>query len=258
MFLLDRVRRARGRLWDEGARARPAVSVPASPALATLAGRRVRGISDAVVQGLLAWGRGERPVDLLRAEIPTAREVLARQARGRRCASLLPDAQAAAHGDPRHPDGLSFLLHDLEHLEKFVAPEHFLGQVGFFRAVARAFADPTFHALEADFDDTWRADRDYVISDMNGSAIFLFSVLKMKVNMAVRRRESRRTGVPAPTSGRITPQERPAVEAAQAILITALGLPEPARAAALQVSARRDHPEAAQILLAGFESLSQR
>jgi hypothetical protein len=257
-FLLERVQRARGRLWDEGRRARPLAPAgwppPAGPALATFAQRRVRGVSEPVVRGLLAWERGLRPVDLLE-EIPTAHEVLSRQARGRRCVSLLDDARAAAHGDPRHQDGLSFVLHDLEHLEKFVDPAHHRGQVGFFRAVERAFADPAFCALEGRFDATWRADRNYVISDMNGSAIFLFSVLKMKVNMAVRRRLALETGRPASHAGALTPEERAALHPALEILIQALSLPPSATQAALLVSARRDHPEAATDLLQAFESL---
>jgi hypothetical protein len=104
--------------------------------------RRVRGVPEDVVRGLFAWERGGRPADLLFA-VPTAFEVLARQARGRRCVGLLDDAAARAHGDPRHPSGLAFALHDLCHLEKFVAPEHHAGQVGFFGAVERAFASPT-------------------------------------------------------------------------------------------------------------------
>lgn len=43
-------------------------------------------------------------------------------------------------------------------------------------------------ALERGLDDTWRAERDYVIAHMNGSAVFLFAALKMRLNMAVRRR----------------------------------------------------------------------
>jgi hypothetical protein len=255
-FLLERVQRARGRLWDEGARKMPAFAegTPSGPALATFARRRVRGISEPVVRGLLAWDRGGRPADLLE-EIPRADEVLARQARGRRCVSLLDDARAAAHGDPRHRDGLSFALHDLEHLEKFVDPAHHRGQVGFFRAVERAFADPAFRELEARFDATWRADRDYVISDMNGSAIFLFSVLKMKVNMAVRRRLALETGRPASRAGALTPEERAALQPALQTLVRALQLPEAASSAALLVSARRDHPQAAAHLLQTFEAL---
>ena len=85
-------------------------------------------------------------------EISPARRVLALQARGRRCVCLLDDAVALAHGDPRHPDGLAFALHDLCHLEKFVAPEHHAGQVGFFRLVGRALETPALAALDRELD----------------------------------------------------------------------------------------------------------
>jgi len=234
-FLLDRVRAARGPLWDEG-RARVAPPEPPSgPALRTFAERRVRGVPEDVVRGLFAWDRGERPVDLL-FEIPPARGVLALQARGRRCVCLLDDAVALGHGDPRHPDGLAFALHDLCHLEKFVAPEHHAGQVGFFRLVERALAAPAMIALERDLDDTWRAERDYVIADMNGSAVFLFAALKMKLKLAVGRR-----GAPF----------GPALD----VLLSAMDLSDDVRDAARAVSPRRDHPADARRLLDHFESV---
>jgi hypothetical protein len=251
-FLLERVRLARGAMWNEGrARVTPP-EAPSGPALRVFAERRVRGVPEDVVRGLFAWDRGERPVDLL-FEIPPAAGVLARQARGRRCVCLLDDATALAHGDPRHPDGLAFALHDLCHLEKFVAPEHHAGQVGFFRDVERALAAPALRALEAELDEAWRAERDYVISDMNGSAIFLFAALKMKVNMAVRRRQARLAGRPAPRSGSLGPDERAAVEPALDVLFEAMDLPEDLRAAARVVSTRRDRPAEARRLLEHFE-----
>lgn len=254
--MLERVQAARGRLWDEGAapagRTVAGAPPPSSPALSVFARRRVRGVPEPVCRGLLAWGRGERPVDLLEA-VPAARAVLDRQARGRRFVSLVDDAAALAHGDPRHPDGLSFALHDLCHLEKFVAPEHHRGQVGFFRAVAGALKNPRFTALEATFDRTWRADRDYVIADMNGSAVFLFASLKMKLNMAVRRRLARDAGRPAPTTGPLDAAERAALVPALDLLFDALALPADLRAPAHATSARRDHPGGARLLLAHFQ-----
>ena len=80
-FLLERVRAARGPLWDEGRGRVPAPGPPSGPALQTFAERRVRGVPEDVVRGLFAWDRGERPVDLL-FEVPAARRVLALQARG--------------------------------------------------------------------------------------------------------------------------------------------------------------------------------
>jgi hypothetical protein len=178
--------------------------------------------------------------------------VLALQARGRRCVCLLDDAAARAHGDPRHPDGLAFALHDLCHLEKFVAPEHHAGQIGFFRAVERALAAPEVAAVERELDDLWRADRDYVIADMNGSAVFLLAALKMKLNMAVRRRLARARGL-APRSGRLDAEERAAVEPTLDLLLRAMGLPDDIRDSARAVSARRDRPAEARRLLDHFE-----
>ncbi len=253
-FLLARVRATRGRLWDEGPR-RNAALAQTDGALAVFAARRVRGVSPVVADGLLAWSRGERPVDLV-SEVPLPREVLRRQAAGRRCVALLDDEAARAHGDPRHPDGLSFALHDLHHLEKFVEPEHHRGQVGFFRAIDRALADTEVVALERTLDAIWNAERDYVLADMNGSAVFLFSVLKMRLAMAVRRRLAiaRGCAVPAPTSGRLDGDERAALEPVLATWFAGMRLPEALRTEAFSVTARRDHPAHARRLLEHFEA----
>jgi hypothetical protein len=251
-FLLERVRAARGAMWDEGrARVLPPAP-PSGPALRAFAERRVRGVPEAVVRGLFAWDRGERPVDLL-FEVPAARRVLALQARGRRCVCLIGDAAARAHGDPRHPDGLTFALHDLCHMEKFVAPDHHAGQVGFFRLVERALETPAMTALDRELDDAWRADRDYVIADMNGSAVFLFAALKMKLNMAVRRRLGRDRGLDR-SAGRLDEDERAAARQSVDVLLGAMGLPEDVREAAGVVSARRDRPAEARRLLDCFEA----
>ena len=238
-FLLARVQAARGAMWDEGRGRVPPRAPPSGPALQTFAERRVRGVPEDVVRGLFAWDRGERPVDL-RFDVPAARQVLALQARGRRCVGLLEDAAARAHGDPRHPDGLTFALHDLCHLEKFVAPEHHAGQVGFFRIVERALNAPAMAALDRELDDGWRADRDYVIADMNGSAVFLFAALKTKLAMAVHRH--------------LNAPDLAAAEPAVDVLLDAMGLPDDVRDAARAVSRRRDRPAAARRLLAHFEA----
>ena len=254
-FLLERVRAARGALWDEGrARVAPAAA-PSGPALRVFAERRVRGVPEDVVRGLFAWDRGERPVDLL-FEVPAAGRVLALQARGRRCVCLLPDAAALAHGDPRHPDGLRFALHDICHLEKFVAAEHHAGQVGFFRLVERALATPEMIALDGELDDTWRAERDYVIADMNGSAVFLFAALKMRLTLAVRRRRARDRGL-AGCTGRIDAEERAAAAPALDALLGAMGLPDDVRDAARAVSPRRDRTVDARRVLEHFEAAAR-
>jgi hypothetical protein len=251
-FLLTRVRATRGRLWDEGSRPDAKPQAPGG-ALAVFATRRVRGVSPIVADALLAWSRGERPVDLV-SEILPPREVLRRQAAGRRCVALLDDAAALAHGDPRHSDGLSFALHDLHHLEKFVEPQHHRGQVGFFRAVDRALSDTEVAALELTFDAIWSAERDYVLADMNGSAVFLFSVLKMRLAMAVRRRLARGRGVSVPTVGRLDDDERAALQPVLSVWFAGMGLPAALGTEAFTVTARRDHPTYARRLLEHFEA----
>jgi len=241
-FLLARVQTARGRLWDEGAWSTPLASAVATPALGVFATRRVRGVSPTIARGLLAWARAERPADLLRrAALP--QEVLDRQAAGRRCVSLLDDETARARGNPLHPDGLTFALHDLAHLEKFVAPAHHRGQIGFFRCMRRALAEPEMAALEATFDAAWTADRDYVIADMNGSAVFLFAALKMKLFLAVQRRFAGRD------------DRSDAAARALELLVDAMGLPGDVREAARAVSRQRDRPAEARRLLDHFEAV---
>jgi len=89
---------------------------------------------------------------------------------------------------------------------------------------------------------------------MNGSAIFLFAALKMKLRMAARRLLARRRGAPAPSAGALTAEERDAAGPLLETLIEGLGLPETLRADAHAVSARRDSPEAARHLLGWFEA----
>src|SRR5262249_19871620 len=127
----------------------------------------------------------------------TPRALLAMQARGRRCVSLLEDADAppgprAAYGG----GGLGFAVHDLCHLEKFSDPAHHVGQVGFFAAVERATIDPRWAEVERGFDARWADERDHVLADMNGSPVFLFVVLRNKVKLAARRRVAEARGAP--------------------------------------------------------------
>ncbi len=251
--MLERVRAAKGRLWDEGAR--PGGAEPGAPqtgALHVFATRRVRSVPQVVSRSLLAWDRAERAVDLLH-RIPSAEEVLERQTRGRRCVSLIEDAAALAHGDPRHPDGLAFVIHDLCHLEKFACPEDHQGQVGFFRCLTRALTSPSWAAREKAFDDQWLPDREYVMADMNGSAVFLFSWLKMRISMAVRRSLS--ADRPAPLHGPLGDEERAALHPVLATLFEALGLPAELHRCAFLVAAKRGYPEEARRLLSYFEAV---
>ncbi|MFT3772113.1 MAG: hypothetical protein QM820_42450 [Minicystis sp.] len=212
--------------------------------------RELSGLPRAASEALVAWAAGRRRVELGFA-MPTPRELLAMQARGRRCVSLLDDEAAppgpkAAYGG----GGLGFVVHDLCHLEKFSDPEHHAGQVGFFAALDRALEDPRWIALERGFADPWIDERDHVLADMNGSPVFLFVVLRNKMKLAVRRRMAALRGEPC-RRGDLDEGEARAYEEAVEILIAALGLEEPAQVAARQLSSKHGADPAAAAALAG-------
>ena len=257
-FVLAAVQKQAGTRWNQGPRQVPfEVYSQCNEALSIIGQRRLFGVSEPAAFAICAWHRGERPVHLI-SRIPSAREMLRVQARGERYVSMLPDHEAAAHGDPRHPDGLSFALHDLCHLEKFVDPEHHAGQVGFFVSLDQALSKAGWLDLEAGFDSRWHADRDYVFADMNGSALFLFAALKMKLKMAVRRQVAASEGLVQPERGPLTPLERAAYEPRRDLLLSLLGMPDDVASAGREVSARRCEPQAAAKLLAWFTGVLQR
>lgn len=208
--------------------------------MAVVATTRVHQMPDEVARGLVAWAQGDRRMHVL-SRVPTAREVLAWQARGERCVSLLEGEVPRPHGD-----AFDFAVHDLCHMEKFHDPEHHEAQVGFFRTVDAAW-DGAFGRILATWDDAFREDVEHVVCDMNGSAVFLFAALKMKLKMAVRRRVS-----PGVVEGPLDARETRAFDAALLEMIAALGMTEILEAA-IRVSTRRDEAEAAERLLSWCE-----
>ncbi len=247
-YVIDRVQRAHGSRWLQGARRPPMVAGRDSPLVLMFAAHRLACIEAAVARALVAWARGERRVHLLFA-VPPALHVLGWQARGERCVSLLPDGASTAP----HADGLAFALHDLCHLEKFVEPEHHLGQTGFFSALHAAMTSAAWASFVGRFDEELVREVDHVAADMNGSAIFLFAALKMKLKMASRRKRARARGSLEPTHGPLDPAEARAYEEHEEQLFDLLGLTGQARAAAQVVSTRRDAHAASCVLLAHFE-----
>jgi hypothetical protein len=249
-YVLARLRERAGVRLLQGAQPVPLTPRPLGPALDLIASTRLRGVSRPVSQALIAWGEGRRRVHLL-ARIPAAREVLAWQADGERCVSLLADDVPTAP----HEDGLAFAMHDLCHLEKFVDPEHHAGQVGFFAAVHAATLPDTWPRFMRRFDAELAAELEHVVADMNGSAVFLFAALKMKLKMAARRRVARELGRPVRVAGPLDSDEEAAYRAELETLLDLLAVDGATREAGTRVSTRRDDQDAALAVLRYFEAL---
>ncbi|HEU4412380.1 MAG TPA: hypothetical protein VFS43_44470 [Polyangiaceae bacterium] len=247
-FVVEAARRAAGPRWSQGRRPEPLPCSSDDPAARLVAGVRLYRVDEPAARALVGWASGERPADLLDG-VPEAAHVLALQARGRRCVSLLGEGTPTAP----HADALAFAVHDLCHLEKFVDPEHHAGQVGFFALARGALGSPGWARAEARLDAAWRSGRDAVVADMNGSSVFLFAALKMRLKMAARRRLARDEGRPAPEGGPLDAREEAAFDETFGELLAAFGLGGELAHAARRLSARRDDAWAARAVLARFE-----
>ena len=254
-YLLERARQSSGAklcqgAWD-GAFVGKAVRMRSllgenHRSLEFLTKQRVRRVPRRALSGLFAWASGFSVE--LREDVPRAHEVLALQATGRRCVSLLPDGVSP---EP-HASGLDFLIHDLCHLDKFVDPAHHDEQVGFFASLERLCENPAFRELESLLDTTFVDDRSRLAADVNGSAVYLFALLKMKLKMAARRRYARVAGVPVRTSGPLDAGEQTVFEELEGALYAFLGLDAELESAARATSARRDDTVAAERIAAEF------
>jgi hypothetical protein len=247
-FVAEHVRASSGARWLQGARVPAFACASRAEIVQLFATKRLHKVENAAARALVAWADGARDVVLFE-RMPAAREVLALQARGARCVSLLGDSVSCAP----HESPLAFALHDLCHLEKFVDPEHHDGQVGFSTRALFAMDSPSWRAMEEGFDDAWREDRDHVMADMNGSAVFLFAALKMKLKMAARRVVARDRGEPAKGGGALDDRELESYRARLELLLEAFAFTPDEREAARRVSTRRDDLDAACVILGVFE-----
>jgi hypothetical protein len=174
-YVIARVQAEAGPRWRQGLRPHPFVCHSQAKEALLVAQRRLCGVPEAAARALSEWVAGRRPALCLRYA-PTPRQVLALGARGLRPVSLLDSDR-----------GLPFALHDLCHLEKFAAPAHYAGQVGLFALVDQVIDSSAWQQMEAGLDAEWPAHRDHVLSDMNGSPVYLYVVLKARLLEACTR-----------------------------------------------------------------------
>jgi hypothetical protein len=250
-FVLERVKSSAGARWLQG-RARPPIPCThPSPAVRLFAEHRLHRIEAGVARGLVAIAEGQRDIDLL-TYVPRPADVLSLQARGRRCVSLLEDGAITKP----HENALAFALHDLCHLEKFVDPEHHVGQVGFFARLEAATKSAAWGPFDRALDDVWRSEFEHVACDMNGSVVFLVAALKMKLKMAVRRKLGPDPQSPEGRhSGPLDARELRAYDEALETLLDLLGMEGSVRDAARRISTKRDAKDAALEILGYFSTI---
>jgi hypothetical protein len=247
-FVVRGVERWAGHRAHQGARLPALPCRSNSPVVRFMAERRLYRVPVSVARALVSWSEGF-PVTLL-TRVPSADELIDLQAKGERCVSLLSDDSEASP----HANALDFAIHDLCHLDKFTDPEHHLGQVGFFITLRAARSHADWPAFESQFDEALRRDFAHVYADMNGSAVFLFAALKMRLKMAARRRcnvEANRLR----QNGPLDEAEEKFYRRAEDELFALLGLDSELAEAGRATSARRGDPRSALKLLCYFEDV---
>lgn len=200
-------------------------------ALRTFAERHIAGVREVEARALAAWSLRPSMAIVVAGEMST-HEIVSLQARGQRCVSL--DESAPPE------DGLAYALHDLRHLGKFFQPELHLEQRGFFVRVARALESNAWRELDLALDERWQKDRSAVLADMNGSVVFLFAALKMRLRMAARRRYWSLRGEPGPTAGALSESEEAEAAPLLELCLDGLELTGDVRDGARAISCRRD------------------
>jgi hypothetical protein len=255
--LLELTIRHGGAKYFQGLR-RPEIPCRSSGAvIGRFARERFYRVPALAAEALVAWADGV-PVELLH-HVPGASHVLALQARGTRCVSVLPESAPTAGVNT--PPGTSqrrrfeFLLHDLCHLGKFLCSPHYVEQVGFFSTLHAALSHSAYGAVAPQLDADFHRDVEHVSADMNGSSVYLFAVFKMKIKMAARRRLAREKGVTPPTGGPLSSAEQEAFGALLNSMFEAFDFDESLRSAAFATSARRDAPEMATRLTEHFRAV---
>lgn len=219
---------------------------PPGTALAELASHRLRGLAEPARAAAIGIARGTHPARV-EARPFTAREVLALQSEGRRCVSLLPPGSPLGP----YPSAFAFAAHDLDHLAKFFDPTHFAGQLGFFRML-HAGVSSGLAGLFARHDDKLVTDIETVGADTNGSSVFAFASLVMKLKMASRRRHGRITGI-VREKGPLSEDEERAFSPDFEALCVVFHLNAELGEAARLVGTRREHRDAGRALLEHFE-----
>jgi hypothetical protein len=146
----------------------------------------LKGVPLDCQEGLLGWIEGRYPLDL-RLDIPSAREMLDHQCRGRRFVSFRAEPGLLFQRIGRHAGTLAFALHDFEHAHKFFAnPTLTRGQIRFFRHLRAALEGGLFSSLT--HDAQFSTELEYLMADMNSHPLHLWKYLKAIIMNAHLRR----------------------------------------------------------------------
>lgn len=153
--------------------------------------RRLEGITDlgdifrlfafkstplTVNRSILNWSNGSYGLELM-FRIPSPAEVLNQQKQGRRCVTVVLDANRASKFILGERDALGFTMHDLIHADHFYHNNQcYQGQLGFYGFLDFCMSQKHFEELLKN--SKFESEFEYLIADMNAYAIHLMKCFK--------------------------------------------------------------------------------
>lgn len=167
-------------------------------------GFQFRGVRPKAPAALRGWLTGRWTLDL-RDDVPSPREVLRAQARGRRMVTAITRFPCMLEPVLGKSNAFAFFLHDLEHAHKYFDPAGlFRSQCALFQALEAAVVDRVFEPYIAD--PLFASKFHYLISDMNTHPQHAYQYLR-----AILIEHHLRQSGQAPTAS-LDPSTRQAIE----------------------------------------------
>lgn len=148
--------------------------------------RSLRGVPQAVNKMILNWIDGNANLILLE-HVPTPKEVLAQQKQGKRCVTMMTALSGLSKNVLGERDALGFLIHDLQHAERFFAHHDTQkGQIGFYHFIGELFELDEVRKMMKQ-DTQFCEEFEYAMSDMNAYCVHLLKYLTSAFREASKR-----------------------------------------------------------------------
>jgi len=143
----------------------------------------LKAIPQSINRTMINWIEGKWSIELMEY-IPIPRELLALQVKNSRCVTIITDPKEIDSMVRNSRDPLSFVLHDLMHADQFFNKvESQKGQLGFYQLISDIYDQPELRTLLRS-DKLFKAEFEYVTTDMNAYVIHLFKCLKSSITKA--------------------------------------------------------------------------
>ena len=135
------------------------------------------GIPVSIHRALTRWYEGTYPLQLW-THVPTPDQLLEIQTEGLRGVSVFENEIDLSRMINPLRDPFEFILHDLEHADRFfLEPQNNLGQIGFFKKLYQFWQNPTLKKLYA-HDKVFQHEFDYLMADMNSYSVHMMQYMK--------------------------------------------------------------------------------